>query len=190
MTRQRNVLARVAFGWMMLVAVLGGAFVIGETFDDPGGWTAVAIVASWLVPLVALAVLALARPTLSQPVFITGTLLVIVFTLADSAFTIVPRDDWGPVSAIVAFAAGVALAFLGLRTASLAGALLLFLGVGQFAATLLERGGGGGPRMSLGGSSGVVIVPLLLGGALYLLAGRHSPTTPGADRPHHATAAR
>jgi hypothetical protein len=190
MARQSRVLARVAFGWMMLVAVLGGAFVIGETFDDPGGWAAAAIVASWLVPLAALAILALERPALAQPVFIVATLLVVAFTLADSAFTIVPRDDWGPVASIVVFALGVAMAFLGLRNASLAGALLLVLGGVQLVASLLERAGGDGPRLSLGGSSGAVIVPILFGGALYLLAGRDSGRAPSARPPRHATAAR
>lgn len=190
MTGQSKILARVAFGWMMVVAVLGGAFVIGETFDDPGGWTAVAIVAGWLVPGVALAVLALARTALAQWVFVVFTLLVVAFTLADAAFTVVPRDGWGPVTAIVVFALGVALAFLGLRKATLAGALLLALGLGQLTATLLERGGEGGPRLPLGGSSGAVIVPILIGAALHLLAGRGAGANRSVHPPRHLHAAR
>jgi hypothetical protein len=184
MGRQSSVLARVAFGWMMLVAVLGGAFVIGETFDDPGGWAAAAIVASWLVPLVALALLALLRPAPARPVFIVGTLLVVTFTLADSALTLVPRDDWGPVASIVVFALGIALAFLGLSRASVAGTLLVVLAVAQLAAGLLDRAGSGEPPFALGGSSRVVVLPLLIGGLLFLLAGRGAavPTPPTSPR--------
>jgi hypothetical protein len=190
MAYRTSFLTRIAFSWMMLVAGLGGAFVIGETFDDPGGWAAAAKVASWLAPVVALAILALGRPALAQPVFTVGTLLVVTFTVVDSAFSVVPRDDWGPVAAIVVFAAGVAVAFLGLRNASLAGILLLLLGVGQLAAGLLERRGGDGPRLALGGSSGAVVLPILIGGALFLLASWDARNAPRARPSRHATAAR
>jgi len=36
------------FGLMALSAVLFGAFIVGETFGDPGGWTAVGLVGTGL----------------------------------------------------------------------------------------------------------------------------------------------
>jgi hypothetical protein len=98
-----------------------------------------------------------------------------VFTVVDSAFGIVPRDDWGPVAAVVVFALGVALAFLGLHRARQAGLLMILAGIAQLTATLIgvviEAADGQGPDATFGGSSGVVVLPLLIIGGLFLLAG-------------------
>jgi hypothetical protein len=173
-------LSYAAFAVMALFGLLGAMFVAGEAFDDPGGWAAIAMTASWLVPLVALCVFAVLRPESAGPVLVAVTALVVGFTLADSAFGIIPRDDWGPVAAIAVFALGVALAFLGLRRAMLAGVLMVVAGLAQFAAALLviavrTTGEGPGPRGMLGGSSGVVIVPILVAGFLFVLAGSLDP---------------
>jgi hypothetical protein len=172
-----NALRWTAFTWMALIGLFGCLFVIGETFDDPGGWRAVALVASWLVPLVLLAWFALRRPDAAEPVLVVATILVAGFSLADAAIGIVPRDNWGPMVAVAVFALGLALAFLGLHRPSRAGVLLVSLAAAQFVAVVLEHAGSGAPRLSLGGSSGVVVVPLLLGGLLFLLAGRASHST-------------
>jgi hypothetical protein len=66
--------------------------------------------------------------------FVGATALVVLFTLADSAFGIIPRGS-GPVVAVVVFAIGVALAFLGLHHAELAGLLMVVAGLAQLAAT-------------------------------------------------------
>lgn len=184
-----NALRRAAFTWMALIGLFGSLFVIGETFDDPGGWRAVTMVASWLLPLVALAWFALVRPAVAGPVLVVVTLLVAAFTLADAAVGIVPRDGWGPVAAIAVFAVALALAFLGLRRPSRAGVLLLTLGAAQLGAVLLERAGSGAPGLSLGGSSGVVVVPVLVGGLLFWLAGRASRTTNAPGKPDLAARA-
>lgn len=190
MTRAERVLRRVAFGWMAMIGLLGGLFVAGETFDDPGGLAAVGLVCSWLVPLVALALFALRGGEKAGPVFSAATVVVAVFTITDAAFGIVPRDDWGPVAAIAVFGLGVSLAFLGLRHASLAGSLLLLLAAAQVAAGLAEAVDHEGPRNLLGGSSGVVIVPLAVGGVLFLLAGRRSGAVPAGRSPRHTPVAR
>lgn len=182
-SRVDNTLRYAAFGWMMLVGLFGGAFVAGETFDDPGGWAAVLMVASWLLPLLGLAALALLRATIAEGVFVAATVVVALFTLADSAFGIIPRDDWGPVAAITVFALAIALGFLGLRRPALAGILLLGVGVAQAGAVLLVRVGIGGDRVFGGGSSSIVIVPVLIGGALYVLAGRRDMGTIGRRPP-------
>lgn len=172
-----KVLKYVAFTLMALFALLGGAFVLGETFTDPGGWTAVWVSALWVVPVLVLSMWALLRPETAGTVFVWVTATVALFTLADSLFDIIPRDDWGPVAAIVVFALGVALAFLGLRRALLAGTLMMTAGVTQLVATVAgvavrAAGDGPGPGAGLGGSSGVVVLPLLVVGALFVEAGR------------------
>ncbi|WP_132196938.1 MULTISPECIES: hypothetical protein [Kribbella] len=172
-----------------MFGLLGVMFVAGEAFDDPGGWSAVGMTASWLVPLVALSVFAVLRPESAGPVFVAATALAVGFTLADSAFGIIPRDDWGPVAAIVVFALGVALAFLGLRRAMLAGLLMVTAGLAQLAATVIViamRAAGDEPGASamLGGSSGVVMVPLLVVGFLFVLAGSFGHER-GHDRVEH-----
>ncbi|HEX6328094.1 MAG TPA: hypothetical protein VFZ72_16105 [Jiangellaceae bacterium] len=165
----------VAFTAMAIVGLLGGMFIAGNTFADPGGWQAVGVTALWTIPMVALSVYALLRPATAGPVLAGATGMVAVFTVVDSAFGVVPRDDWGPVAAVAVFALAVALAFLGLHRARLAGLLMILAGIAQLTATLIgvviEAGDGAGPDAVFGGSSGVVVLPLLVIGGLFLLAG-------------------
>ena len=125
--------------------------------------------------MVALSVHALLRPAAAGPVLAGATGMVAVFTVADSAFGVVPRDDWGPVAAVAVFALAVALAFLGLHRARLAGLLIILAGIAQLTATLIgvviEAADGAGLGAAFGGSSGVVVLPLLVIGGLFLLAG-------------------
>lgn len=195
MTRLARVLRYIAFTSMAVFGLLAGLFVAGYAFEDPGGWAAVAVTALWVLPLVALSVLALLRQEAAVPVFIWVTVAVGLFTLADSAFGVIPRDEWGPVAVVVVLALGVALAFLGLHQAALAGLLMIGTGLVQLAATVVGvavhgPGDGPGPGAMLGGSSGVVVMPLLIVGALFLLSGLldHQPLRPGQAprvRPAH-----
>jgi hypothetical protein len=183
MTRTAKVLRYVAFTFMALIGLGGGMFVAGETFVDPGGWAAVAGTAAWALPLVALSVFALRRPAAAGPVLVGATALVALFTLADSVFGIIPINDWGPVVAVAVFATGVALAFLGLHRAELAGLLMVVAGLAQLAATVIGRGSE--PGAMFGGSSGVVVLPILLVGLLFLLAGAfgHESHRSGSGHP-------
>ena len=170
-----KVLTYVAFSLMALFGLLGGAFVLGEIFTDPGGWTAVWVSALWVVPLLGLSLLALLRPETAGPVLVAVTAVVALFTLADSLVGLIPRDDWGPVAAILVFALGVTLAFLGLHRALLAGSLMVGIALTQLVATLAGvavHAAGDGAGAGLGGSSGVVVLPLLVIGALFVEAGR------------------
>ncbi|HEU4512983.1 MAG TPA: hypothetical protein VFR87_07745 [Nocardioidaceae bacterium] len=178
MTGSARVLRWTAFSLMAVFGLLGGLFVAGETFMDPGGWTAAFVTALWVLPMVGLSAFALLRPERAGPVFVGLTGLLALFTLADSAFGIIPRDDWGPVTAVAVFALGVSLAFLGLKQAGLAGVLMVVLALAQVAATALgiaihepERAGEGpGLGALLGGSGGVVVLPLLVVGVLFLFS--------------------
>ncbi|HEX6247957.1 MAG TPA: hypothetical protein VFZ64_08820 [Nocardioidaceae bacterium] len=176
MTGSAKAVRYTAFTLMTLFGLLGGLFVAGYAFEDPGGWTAVLMTAAWVVPMVGLSVLALLRAERAALVLVGATAVVIAFSLADSAFGIIPRDDWGPVTAVAVLALGVTLAFLGLHRAALAGVLMIVTALGQLAATALGYAvhgvGEGGPGLGamLGGSSGVVVLPILLVGILFMVA--------------------
>lgn len=194
-----RVLRYTAFTAMTLFGVLGGLFVAGYAFEDLGGWPAAGLTALWVVPLVALSVFALRRPGAAGRVFVWLTAAVILFTVADSAIGIIPRDAWGPVAAIVVFALGVALAFLGLHRPRLAGLLMVVTGAAQLAATIIgvavrqadgEPGGGPGLGAMLGGSSGVVVLPLLVVGVLFLVAGALDHERAAPAEPEHAGSSR
>jgi low temperature requirement protein LtrA len=55
-------LRRAGLGLMALSTFFFGAFIIGDTFADPGGWKAAGLVAAWAVPLAGLAALSWLRP--------------------------------------------------------------------------------------------------------------------------------
>jgi hypothetical protein len=179
-----SVLRYVAFTLMALFGLLGGLFVAGYAFEDPGGRAAVGMTALWVVPMVALCVFALRRPAAAGTVLVGVTATVAAFTLLDSVVGFIPRDDLGPVAAIVVFALGVVLAFLGLHRAALAGLLMVAISLAQLAATMLVIVGAGGPGEGPGTgamlttSSGVVVVPLLVVGALFLVAGAMAHESP------------
>jgi hypothetical protein len=40
-------LRRAGFTWMALFTFVFGAFIVGDTFADPGGWKAAGLVAAW-----------------------------------------------------------------------------------------------------------------------------------------------
>lgn len=194
MTAPAKVLRYTAFTLMVLFGLVGTLFVAGYAFEDLGGWLAAGLTAMWALPMVGFSIFALLRPAPASQVLVGLTVIVALFTLVDSAFGVIPRDDWGPVAAVAVLALGVALAFLGIHRAALAGLLLVTLALAQLAATAIgiAVGGGEGPglRGMLGTSSGVVVVPMLVIGVLFLLAGQldHEPLQPGVtprSRPVH-----
>ncbi len=191
--RTAKTLRYLAFALMTLFGALGGLFAAGYAFDDPGGWAAIAIVVGWLVPVVALSMLAAWRPTLAGPVLMAVTALVILFSWSDTILRVIPKDSWGPVGSISLLGLGVAIGFLGLNRARLAGWLLVIAGLAQLLGIVLGslgRGSDGRPLGAmLGGSSGVVVLPILIIGALFLIAGslRHEPLfrATGVPKPAH-----
>ncbi|HEX6870906.1 MAG TPA: hypothetical protein VF163_07395 [Micromonosporaceae bacterium] len=170
----------VAFG----VTILGGLFIAGETFDDPGGWPAVAAMAGGLVPLIALALLAWYRPALAVP-----TLAVLTAALvALNAWMVVvgPRtwrtweDNLGPLRAIDAFVLLLPLALLGWRRALAAGLMLLVAAVAPVVALLLVNPEAGA---AVGGSStGAVATPMLALAVLLLTAAAEAGRNGGGSR--------
>lgn len=184
MAQVARLLTLFAFGLMALFGALGGVFVAGYAFDDLSLLTAVGVTALWVVPMVALSVYALRRPGPAGRVLVVATAVVLAASLADAVVGVLNRDALGPVAAVAVLALGVTQAFLGLHRQVLAGALMVVTGVVQLVATAVgmavhagvhaegvPRGSVPGIGAMLGGSSGVVVVPLLVGGALFLLAG-------------------
>jgi hypothetical protein len=162
------------------MGLLGGMFVAGSAFMDPGGWVAVALTALWVLPTAGLSILTLRRPITAGRTLVWVTAGVLLLSLADAALDIVPRDDWGPVAAIAVFALLLPLGVLGLHQARRVGLLMVVAGLAQLVATMIATAvhADGGPAVRLNGSSGAVVLPLLIVGVLFLLAGsleRESP---------------
>jgi hypothetical protein len=158
------------FTLMALSTVFAGAFIVGETFTDPGGGKAAGLVAAWAVPLLVLAALAWYRPGWAVRVLAVLTAAVIGMSVW---FAVSPRGK-GPTEAVLTFALAAAIALLGLKRTATAGVLLLVVGIVPVAVSSLVRGHGG-----FGSLAAVSFAPVVTG-VLYLLSalmtGRPAPT--------------
>lgn len=183
-----TVLKTVATVVMGAFALLAGLFVVGETVMDPGGWEAVGLVSLWLVPLVALSLLAWWRP--GAAAWLLGGLALVALGLL--VWSALDPEAWrefegarGPVLAIGLFAVSVPVAVLGWHRPLVAGVELIGLGlaplvsVGVLAVTGASDGGMVAPQSGLT----ILVSPLLLVGALFLVAGSVSDT--GEPAPPH-----
>lgn len=174
-TRRAVALRRAGLAWMVAFAVLGGLFIAGETFSDPGGFAAAGMVLAWLVPLVLLAALAWWRPSLAEPVLVVLVLAVLAFSVwsvVDSRDGRGLRDVQGPFDAIGVFVVSVALGFLGAHRPRPAGLMLL---ASSLLPVVIEVAGSGAPlRHALTGSLGAASLPGLVSAGLFLLAQHES----------------
>lgn len=183
-------LLRAGFGLMALSTFFFGAFVIGETFTDPGGWKAAGLVAAWAVPLAGLAALSWMRP--DWAVYVLAVLSAAVigasvwFALSPEAWRSF-EDRHGPVRAVLTFALVAAIAMLGLKRTSVAGVMLLAVGVIPVMVSSL------GSFLGFASLSVVSVAPVIAG-VLYLvsahMAGRPPPPartgTDSAEQPKAA----
>jgi hypothetical protein len=159
--------ARVTvFGVTALVLAFFAAFLLGETFMDPGGSEAWLLSAAWVVPAAALSVAAMVWPRVAAPVLAVLAIVVALFQVVEAIVDVIPEDDVGPVGLVVALALAIPLAFLGLKRAVLAGWLLVAVGLSMAVGVLIEAIGAGGPRPS----AVVVAIPFVLFGAMFVLA--------------------
>jgi hypothetical protein len=185
-----TVMRGLAFTLTVLLGVLGTLFVAGEALADPGGLAGGLLTALWVLPMVALSVLARRRPSTASRVLTLVTWTVAGFTVVDSLVGAVPADGWGPVTAVLTLAVGVALGFLGLHRPGRAGRLLLVLAGTLLVATVgnmvMHQTGLLPPGPGLGASSGVVALPLLVVGGLFLLA-EPSPDRTPVGAPHRVS---
>lgn len=185
--RRALALRRAGFGWMLAFGVLGGLFIAGETFSDPGGLAAAAMVLGWLVPVGLLAALAWWRPRLAEPVLMALVVVVVAYVAWSVIGSRGPRgirDLEGPFDAIAVFAVSVALGVLGLRRPRPAGLMLLAT---SLLPLVLEVAGSSAPLAhAFSGSLAAASLPGLVGAGLFLLADRevkHQPTPTRAKLP-------
>jgi len=159
---------------MALSTFFFGAFIIGDTFTDPGGWKAAGLVAVWAVPLAGLTALSWFRPGWAIYVFAVLTAAVIGvsiwFALDPQAWRSL-EDQHGPIRAVITFILAAAMALLGLKRTAVAGILLLAVGLIPVAVSSL------GSFLGFASLSIVSAAPVVTG-ILYLvsaqLAGRRS----------------
>ena len=164
---QRGRFLRWTGFWLMaLFAVIFGVFIAAETVNDPGGWKAVGLVALWLVPLVALCLVAWLRSNwagwILVPLVGVAVGVSIWFALDPVAWRSFENQN-GPVRVVMIFVLSGPLALWGLRRAMQAGAMLVIIGV----LPMLIAGAVGRGGMS---SLAVASFAPLVTGLLYLSA--------------------
>ena len=167
--RVERILEWVALVWSLLFTTLAGLFTAGYALDDPGGLTGIGIVLAILLPMLAVAGLALRRPD-AAVVVLLAVLAVAVVAGVWQAFDPMGLHEFenanGPVTAIGSFMTLPALALLGARRGRPLAAGLIILGLagaalfGELLSTPFNLG-----------SSMAVALPMLLAGALLLAAG-------------------
>ncbi|MGA8048117.1 MAG: hypothetical protein WCA30_17815 [Dermatophilaceae bacterium] len=176
-----KVLKYAAFGVLIVVAVLGGAFAAGYAFQDlPFRAAALGTVIA-LAFIVTMSVLALRRTDVAVTALLVITAGLSVLALVDGRWDVFTRDVNGPVMTVLLLITAAPLAVLGLRRAFEAGVMILILGVAQLVGTGIAHAVASGQfewGLLLRGSGGVVVLPLLLGGLLFILAGRSDHETP------------
>ena len=103
---------------MALSTFFFGAFIIGDTFTDPGGWKAAGLVAAWAVPLAGLTALSWFCPGWAAYVFAVLSAAVIGVSIW---FALDPQawrsfeNQHGPIRAVITFILVAAMAVLGLQ---------------------------------------------------------------------------
>jgi hypothetical protein len=161
-----ELLRRAGFVLALAAGAFSAVFAAGEAFDDPGGWSGLALVAAWAVPAVVLAFAAWRWPQRSLPLFVALTAGVIALEVARA----VEPGGWrsfergrGPVATIAALVVVTVTAFLAWRRPFVGGLHLLAIPLATFivAATV-------GPVGS--GMTAVAFAGLLPGGLFVLAA--------------------
>jgi hypothetical protein len=169
------ILVLVGFGVTVGFLGLAGLMVAGYTLTDPGGWTGLALTAAWLVPMLGLSVLAFYRPDAATPVLAAAALLPLgfgVWTLVDYAGARDWEDQSGPVSLVFILMVALPLAVEGLSRPTPAGWMLIGITVVPLVLAVIGAGSEWGRALSIG----LLSAPVLIGGVLYVIAGR-SPTS-------------
>ncbi len=163
-----RLLRGLALGLAATFTVFAGLFLVAETVDDPGGAVALALIVAWLVPLVAMAVVAWWWPKVAAPVL---ALLVGAVVAAGAWYAVAPdwwrafEDDRGPVRAVAVFALSLPLALLAWHRPVPGAALLITVGVVPGLLALVAAGDRGAGAATVAVSS-----PTALVGLLYLAA--------------------
>jgi hypothetical protein len=165
---------------MAVFTVLAGVFIVGYAMQDPGGNTGLLLTLAWVLPMLILAAAAWFWPAPTAPLLLALTASFIaacVWLAFDPAALRAFISENGPVIAVSVVALSFPAAVLGLKRTTLAGWLLVALGVLPLLVTLIARSG---PVASL---TAVSVVPLIAGISYLVSAGIASgSTTPGNQR--------
>ena len=174
MTRERDpqqratALQRTGAAVMTVFTVLAGIFIAGYALQDPGGNAGLLITLAWVVPMLVLAVAAWFWPSPTAPLLLalaSAFIAACLWLAFDPAALREFISENGPVIAVSVVALAFPAAVLGLQRATLAGWLLVALGVLPLLITVIGRSGA---VSSLAAAS---VVPLIAG-ISYLVSGR------------------
>lgn len=191
MRRAARFTRRLAFSLAVVLALLGSLFVAGYAVEDPGGWQSVGIVASYLLPMLALAAAARLWPSVAGWVM-AGALALLAgswtwYVVDTEAWTEL-MDDVGPILGVAMLVVLLPLGVLGLRRPLAAGLMLAGAAVLSYTAFVASVSDEPwyGVADSLTTSRTVLCAPMLLIGLLFLLAalfGRRDRTSPAGSGP-------
>lgn len=163
-----TLLLKMAIGGYLAFGVLAGLFIIGESFDDPGGRQAIWMMISWLIPLVIGVIVAVRNPPIATFVFIGLTAGIVVSAISQ----LIAKTQWrswesenGPILAIATLVVCISLAVWARKNPMLAGSLMLVCGFTPLLTEVIEMG-----RLHLGGSTGAMSAPTIVAGALMVLS--------------------
>jgi hypothetical protein len=171
LARTTSVLAWVGFSVTVAFLGLAGLMVAGYTLTDPGGWTGLGLTALWVIPTLGLMVLAFYHPDSAIPVLAAASLVPIgfgVWTLLDYSGARDWEDQHGPVGLVFVLVVGLSLAVEGLSRPTAAGVMMLGITVVPLVLSMVGAGSEWGQALSIG----LLGAPVVIGGVLYLLAGR------------------
>ena len=161
---------------LILGAVVSGMFVLfiaGEALSDPGGWMGAGIVAAWLVPPLALSVLAVVRPRAAHPLLVIIVWIVVAASVASifrARMVWEFEDTHGPVNLLVQIAVLIPLVALGRAMPLEAGRLMAIALIGPLLFQAISLGVVGQWSVIL--VLVVVAVPFGIVALLLILGGR------------------
>lgn len=165
---------KFAVGMMLVVGVLYGLFIGGETFAEPGeGNNPWVLTATWVVPLIVMSLLAWKAPKVAKPILI----VFFVATAIANLITLFMRDDYmkffnteGPWLGVGSFAFTIATTIWGYNNQKLpAGIMNMTTALLPMLLTLSM----GEPSAILGaGSSAALLTPGFIAGLLLVISQR------------------
>jgi hypothetical protein len=176
------ILSWVAFGISVSFLALAGFMIAGYTLTDPGGWIGLGLTALWIVPMLGLTMLAFYRPDTAIPVLALASLVPIsvgLWTLLDYEGVRGWEDQNGPVSLVFILVIGLPLTVQGLSRPTPAGLMMVAITVVPLVLSVI----GAGSEWALALSINLIGTPVLIGGVIYLAAGRSRTGSPRGDRP-------
>lgn len=171
--RRATALRQTGAAVMAAFTVLGGIFIGGYALQESGGTAGWLLTLAWVVPMLILAASAWFWPAVTAPLLLalaSAFIAACVWLAFDAAALRSFISENGPVIAVSVIALAFPAAVLGLKRTTLAGWLLVALGVLPLVITLIGRSG------AVGSLTAASVVPLICG-ILYLVSVRMTSGT-------------